>query len=146
MSLRLTETLALLPEARRFVAEGERLMSEQRDVVQTLERDGYDTLDAIEHLELLEGMQAEYLDHLEKLERRVLVLVRPEKHSVPRFVTTKRGLKQSCGEPLNANRETRCRFRKHEDKFNARVMTTNFEVAAELCCECVYQSHSQAFA
>jgi hypothetical protein len=53
MSLRLTETLAILPEAR------ERLMSKQRDVVQTLERDGYDTLDAIENLELLEGMQAE---------------------------------------------------------------------------------------
>jgi hypothetical protein len=78
MSLRLTETLALLPEARRFVAEGERLMSKQRDVIQVLESDGYDTLAAIEHLELLEGMQAEYLDHLEKLERRVLVLVRPE--------------------------------------------------------------------
>ena len=61
MSLRLTETLALLPEARRFVAEGERLMSEQRAVVQILEREGYDTLDAIEHLELLEEMQAEYL-------------------------------------------------------------------------------------
>ena len=78
MSLRLTEVLALLPEARRFVAEGERLVSEQRAVVQILEREGYDTLDAIEHLELLEGMQAEYLDHLERLERRVLVLVRPE--------------------------------------------------------------------
>ena len=68
MGLRLTETLALLPEARRFVAEGERLVSEQLAVVQMLERDGYDTLDAIEHLELLEGMQAEYLDHLERLE------------------------------------------------------------------------------
>jgi hypothetical protein len=78
MSLRLIETLALLPEARRFVAEGERLLSVQLAVIQILERDGYDTLDAIEHLELLEGMQAEYLEHLEKLERRVLVLVRPE--------------------------------------------------------------------
>ena len=36
-------------------------------------------------------------------------------------------------------------FRKHEDEFNARVMTTNFEVAAKLCGECVYQSHSQPF-
>jgi hypothetical protein len=78
MSFRLTEVLVLLPEARRFVAEGERLVSEQRAVIQVLEREGYDTLDAIEHLELLEGMQVEYLDHLEKLERRVLVLVRPE--------------------------------------------------------------------
>jgi hypothetical protein len=74
----LTETLGLLPEARQFVTEGERLVSKQRAVVQSLERDGYDTLDAVLHLELLEGMQMEYVDHLEKLERKVLVLVNPE--------------------------------------------------------------------
>ena len=78
MNQRLTDTLALLPEARRFVDEGNRLVCEQRAVVQDLEQCGYDTLDAIEHLELLEGMQEEYVEHLEKLERRVLVLVRPE--------------------------------------------------------------------
>jgi hypothetical protein len=78
MSMRLTETLGLLPEARRFVVEGARLVIEQRAVVQYLERGGYDTLDALEHLELLEGMQAEYIDHLEKLERKVLVLVKPD--------------------------------------------------------------------
>jgi hypothetical protein len=78
MDFRLTDTLAFLPEARWFVTEGERLVVEQRAVVQSLERDGYDTLEAIEHLELLEGMQAEYVEHLEKLERRVLVLVKPE--------------------------------------------------------------------
>jgi hypothetical protein len=78
MIMLLTETLALLPEARRFVTEGERLIIEQHAVVRILERDGYDTLDAIEHLELLEGMQAEYVEHLEKLERRVLVLVRSD--------------------------------------------------------------------
>jgi hypothetical protein len=78
MSMRLTETLGLLPEARRFVIEGARLVMEQRAVVQNLEREGYDTRDALLHLELLEGMQAEYADHLDKLEQKVLVLVRPE--------------------------------------------------------------------
>jgi hypothetical protein len=78
MSVHLIETLGLLPEARRFVAEGERLVSEQRALVRVLERRGYDTFDAIEHLELLEELQAEYVEHLEKLERRVLVLVKPE--------------------------------------------------------------------
>jgi hypothetical protein len=43
----LTETLGLLPEARQFVTEGERLVSKQRAVVQSLERGGYDTLDAV---------------------------------------------------------------------------------------------------
>ena len=78
MGMRLIETLGLLPEARRFVTEGARLVSEQRAVVRALEQKGYDTLDAIDYLELLEGMQAEYVDHLEKLERKVLILVRPE--------------------------------------------------------------------
>jgi hypothetical protein len=78
MSRRLTETLGLLPEARRFVIEGAQLVIEQRAVVQRLEREGYDALDALLHLELLEGMQAEYIDHLEKLERAVLVLVKPD--------------------------------------------------------------------
>jgi len=36
-------------------------------------------------------------------------------------------------------------LRKHEDEFNSGVMTANFKVAGKLCCECVYQSHSQAF-
>jgi hypothetical protein len=69
--MRLTETLGLLSEARRFVIEGARLVIEQRAIVQHLERNGYDTLEAFAHLELLEGMQAEYIDHLEKLERKV---------------------------------------------------------------------------
>jgi hypothetical protein len=59
MSMHLIETLGLLPEARRFVAEGERLVSEQRALVRVLERRGYDTFDAIEHLELLEVLQAD---------------------------------------------------------------------------------------
>jgi hypothetical protein len=28
---------------------------------------------------------------------------------------------------------------------NAGLVTANFEVAAKLCCECVYQAHSQSF-
>jgi hypothetical protein len=78
MNMRLTETLGMLPEARRFVIEGARLVRQQRALVVALDRRGYDTLDAVDHLELLEGMQAEYIDHLEKLERQVMVLVRPE--------------------------------------------------------------------
>jgi hypothetical protein len=56
----LTET-RLLPDARRYVIEGAQLVLEQRAVVQKLERDGCDTLDALLQLELLEGMQAEYI-------------------------------------------------------------------------------------
>ena len=78
MSMRLTKTLGMLPEARRFVVEGARLVNLQRSVVVALDRRGYDSLDAVEHLELLEGMQAEYIDHLERLERQIMVLVRPE--------------------------------------------------------------------
>jgi hypothetical protein len=78
MRMGLTETLGMLPEARRFVVEGARLVMQQRAVVQNLELDGYETLDALRHLELLEGMQAEYIDHLEKLERAVLILVKPD--------------------------------------------------------------------
>ena len=62
MRMGLTETLGMLPEARRFVVEGARLVMQQRAVVQNLELDGYETLDALRHLELLEGMQAEYID------------------------------------------------------------------------------------
>jgi hypothetical protein len=68
----------MLPDARRFVSEGARLVRQQRAVVVALDRGGYDILDAVEHLELLEGMQAEYIDHLERLERQIMVLVRPE--------------------------------------------------------------------
>jgi hypothetical protein len=78
MSLRLTETLRLLSEARRIVTDGERCMSEQREIVDGLEGEGFDALDGILHLEILEGMQEEYTKYLERLEQKVLLLVRPE--------------------------------------------------------------------
>jgi hypothetical protein len=42
-----------------------------------LERQGYDTLDAILFLEYLEEMQAQYVAHRNRLEQQVLELVRP---------------------------------------------------------------------
>ena len=78
MSLRLTETLGLLSQARQFVIDGEGNLSKQRAVVDRLERVGVDTSDAMDYLETLEEMQAEYTAHMEKLERQVLVLVKPD--------------------------------------------------------------------
>ena len=43
-----------------------------------LERQGYDTLDALVFLEYLEEMQDEYVAHRDRLERQVLCLVRPD--------------------------------------------------------------------
>jgi hypothetical protein len=78
MGMLLTETLGLLASAREIVAEGERYLFEQMAIIEGLEREGYDSTDAIDNLETLEGMQAEYVSHMEKLERKVLLLVRPD--------------------------------------------------------------------
>ena len=78
MSMRLTETLALLSRARAFVNEGERYVAEQKAFVKSLERRGRDTSSALEYLEALEGMQAEYVDHMVRLERQVLMLIKPQ--------------------------------------------------------------------
>ena len=78
MSMLLTETLGLLSSAREIVAEGEKYLFEQMAIIEGLEREGYDSTDAIDNLETLEGMQAEYVSHMEKLERQVLLLVRPD--------------------------------------------------------------------
>jgi hypothetical protein len=78
MGMLLTETLGLLSTAREIVTEGEKYMFEQIAIVDGLEREGYDTTDAIDYLETLEAMQANYVSHMEKLERQVLLLVRPE--------------------------------------------------------------------
>ena len=77
MGMRLTETLRLLSQARQFVIEGERYISEQKAFVDSLDRGNEDATDAIQYLETLEGMQAQYVDHLEKLERQVMIMVRP---------------------------------------------------------------------
>ena len=69
--------LSELSKARRFVAEGKKCMVLQRRIVDKLERQGYDAVDAILFLEYLEEMQEQYVAHRDRLERQVLVLVRP---------------------------------------------------------------------
>jgi hypothetical protein len=66
-----------LSKARRIVVDGEKCMLRQREIVDQLERQGYDTLDAILFLEYLEEMQARYVAHRNRLEQQVLGLVRP---------------------------------------------------------------------
>jgi hypothetical protein len=68
----LTETLGLLSHARRRVADGNKCLVAQRMIVEDLERDGYDTLDAILFLEYLEEAQAEYVAYRNRLERKLL--------------------------------------------------------------------------
>ena len=69
--------LSELSKARRFVVDGEKCMVRQREVVDRLERGGYDTLDAILFLEYLEDMQEQYVIHRDRLEQQVMGLVRP---------------------------------------------------------------------
>jgi hypothetical protein len=69
--------LSELSKARRFVADGEKCMVRQRKIVDKLEQQGYDTLDAILLLEYLEEMQEQYVAHRNRLEQQVLGLVRP---------------------------------------------------------------------
>ena len=78
MSMRLTETLGLLSQARQYVIDGEGYVSRQKALVERLERVGVDTSDAMTYLETLEEMQDEYIAHVEKLERQVLVLVKSD--------------------------------------------------------------------
>jgi hypothetical protein len=78
-SLRVTLIVVLseLSKVRRFVEDGEKCMVRQRRIVDMLEQQGYDTLDAILFLEYLEEMQEQYVAHRNRLEQQVLVLVRP---------------------------------------------------------------------
>jgi hypothetical protein len=69
--------LSELSKARRIVVDGEECMLRQREIVDRLEQQGYDTLDAILFLEYLEEMQAQYVAHRNRLEQQVLELVRP---------------------------------------------------------------------
>jgi hypothetical protein len=66
-----------LSKARRFVAEGEKCVVLQRRIIDKLERQGYDALDAILFLEYLEEMQEQYVDHRNRPELQVLGLVTP---------------------------------------------------------------------
>lgn len=78
MSLRLAETLGALSEARAYVIQSERWVSEQSAIIEELEGAGADTLDAILYLETLEKMHADNVEYLMRLERKVLLLVSPE--------------------------------------------------------------------
>ena len=72
----LVETLELLSAARRYVADGEKLLADQRKIVDQLDRQGRDNLDAILFLEYLEEMQEQYVAHQDGLEQRVMTIVR----------------------------------------------------------------------
>jgi len=74
----LVETLELLSDARRYVADGEKSLANQRKIIDRLDRQGRDNLDAILFLENLEDVQEEYVTHRDRLERQVMKLVRPE--------------------------------------------------------------------
>jgi hypothetical protein len=77
----LTETLELLGIAKHYVSEGEKIVSRQRKLIDSLERIGYDTIQEIIILEHLEELQSQYVNHRERLERQVLRLLRPEADS-----------------------------------------------------------------
>jgi len=76
--MRLVETLEMLSQARRYVAEGEEFLSEQRQIVDILVRRGRDPLEAILVLEQLEGMQDEYVSHLDRLNQRVMGILKAD--------------------------------------------------------------------
>jgi hypothetical protein len=73
----LVETLELLSDARRYVADGEKSLALQRKI-DRLDRQGRDDLDALLFLEYLEEMQDQYEAHRDSLEQRVIRIVRPE--------------------------------------------------------------------
>jgi hypothetical protein len=76
--MNLVVTLEHLRKARRFVVDGEKCMVRQRKIVDRMDRQGFDTLNAILFLEYLEEMQSQYVALRDQLERQLLVLVRPE--------------------------------------------------------------------
>jgi len=76
--MRLIETLEMLSQARRYVAEGEGLSERATSDGCVLERRGRDPLDAILVLEQLEGMQDEYVAHLDRVNQHVMELLKAD--------------------------------------------------------------------
>jgi len=74
----LVQTLELLSDARRYVADGEKCLERQRKIIDRLDLQGRDNLDAILFLEYLEEMQDRYVAHRDSLEQQVMTIVRPE--------------------------------------------------------------------
>jgi hypothetical protein len=77
----LTETLKLLVSARLYVNEGEKIVSHQRKLIDSLGQIGCNTVQETIILEQLEEMQSQYVNHRERLERQVLRLIKPEADS-----------------------------------------------------------------
>jgi hypothetical protein len=55
--------------AERHVAEGERLIARQRELVTSLERGGHDLRDAIELLRLFKELEALHVAHRDRLRK-----------------------------------------------------------------------------
>jgi hypothetical protein len=77
--MNLVVALDELHKARRLVVDGEQCLIEHREVLERLEQEGRDTLEAIFFLEYLEEMQEQYVAHQDRLERQVLGLVKPDR-------------------------------------------------------------------
>jgi hypothetical protein len=68
----------LLADARRYVADREKSLAHRRKIIDRLDRQGRDNLDALLFLEYLEEMQDKYEAHRDSLEQRVIAIVGPE--------------------------------------------------------------------
>jgi hypothetical protein len=75
----LVRALNQLHKARSFVIDGEKWLGQHRRMLDRLEREGCDTLDAILFLEYLEEVQEQYVAHQDRLEKQVMGLVKPER-------------------------------------------------------------------
>jgi len=74
----LVTTLNHLQKARKIVADGQRDLTSQRNLVDRMEQNGIVDLGNLLLLEQLEAMQCGYLKHLDKLEQRLLEQLRLE--------------------------------------------------------------------
>jgi hypothetical protein len=75
--LGLAATLDHLAKARKYAADGNKFIARQRALIDRLERQDLDTLDAILFLEYLEEQQEQYVEHRDRLEQQVLDMLRP---------------------------------------------------------------------
>jgi hypothetical protein len=74
----LVTTLNHLQKARKIVADGQRDLTSQRNLVDRMEQNGIVDLGNLLLLEQLEAMQCGYIKHLDKLEHRLLEQLRLE--------------------------------------------------------------------
>jgi hypothetical protein len=74
--MKLVVTLDELAKARHYVSDGNKWLAHQRKILDDLERNGSDTLDAILFLEQLEEMQEQYVAHRDRLEQQILQMLK----------------------------------------------------------------------